>query len=254
VNIKFVSTGVEKLVSENATTLLTAGGVVGTMLTGVLAARAGMKASDTLRKAQAQQVPELSKTEKAVKVWPHFIPPVIIGGCTIASIIGSHHMSAKRAAALAAALGVSQKQFEEYKTKAQEKLGVAKSEKVRDELAKDQIEKTPGASQVIVLEGKVLCLDSLTGRYFESTMDQIKRAANQVNEEILKCDAASADMFYNFLGLDSTSLTQLVGWQVGHMCELDLSTQVADNDRPCIVVDFVNKPRLDFQGDISKYA
>jgi hypothetical protein len=123
------------LITENASTILTAGGVIGTVTTATLAGRAAFKAADIIREEEVKAVQEgnghtmgLSNWERTRLVWPLFIPPVIIGGATIGSIVMANQMSAQRAAALAAAYGISQKQLDEYKRKLEEKLGVKKAE------------------------------------------------------------------------------------------------------------------------------
>src|SRR3954452_3905973 len=165
----------QHLVQENATTLLTAGGVVGTVATAVLAGRAGYKAAEILgeenraRKAafmkQEQaaivEVPKdmIDKWDKAKLLWPYFVPPVVTGSATIGSIIMANRMSAQKAAALAAAYGLAEKQFSEYREKVQEKLTGQKAESIKDELAQDRVNRTPGANQIVVVEGEVLCFD-----------------------------------------------------------------------------------------------
>ena len=116
----------QAIVAENASTILTAGGVVGTVTTAVLTGRASIKAHELIREEELKHIhPEgttdiiegdtmgLSNSKKVLLVWPVFVPPVVIGTATICSIIMANQMSAQRAAALAAAYGVSQRQLEE---------------------------------------------------------------------------------------------------------------------------------------------
>ena len=187
---------VKRLVSENATTLLTAGGVVGTVATGILAWRGGYTTAEKIWAQQTIMVAE-AEAANAVQGTPdkelpvmdiqtkiklgalQAVPPIIVGAGTITAIIFSHRMSAQKAAAMAALYGLSQNQFEEYKAKVQEKLTGPKAQSIDDELAQDRVNATPGANQVIVVEGKVLCFDAPTGRYFQSSMEDIKRGGDQ---------------------------------------------------------------------------
>lgn len=250
----------QQLLQDNATTLLTAGGVVGTVATAVLAGRASFKASEIIREEELRHVhPEgttdaidtgntlgLDRKDKVLLVWPLFIPSVITGGATIGSIVLANRMSAQKAAALAAAYGLSQKQFEEYKTKVAEKLGIQKAQKVQDELAQDRVNKAPGGNQIVIVEGEVLCFDQPTGRYFRSTMDAINKAVNSTNAHILHHDHASASHFYEELGLPATSWTDEVGWSTDQLLELDISTVMSDDDKPCIAIDFKTLPKADY--------
>lgn len=249
----------QQLLQENSTTLLTAGGVFGTVATAILAGRASFKAAEIIRDEELTHVyPEgttdvledgtmgLTRIHKVQMVWPLFVPPVAVGGVTIASIVLANRMSGQKAAALAAAYGLSQKQFEEYKNKAAEKLGVKKSTDVVDELAQERVNNTPGSSQIIVVEGEVLCFDEPTGRYFRSTMEKIHRAVNAVNAEILHHDHASATMFYEELGLPATTWTDEVGWNTDQLLDLKISTTMAEEKTPCISIDFKTLPKLNY--------
>lgn len=250
---------VQGLLQENATTLLTAGGVVGAVATAVLAGRASFKAAEIIREEELRHIhPEgttdvidkntmgLARKDKILLVWPLYIPSVITGGATIGSIVLANRMSGQKAAALAAAYGLSQKQLEEYKGKVAEKLGLQKEKKIQDELAQDRVNKTPGANQIVIVEGEVLCFDQPTGRFFRSTMDAINKAVNATNAEIIHHDYASASYFYEELGLPATTWTDSVGWNTDQLVELAISTVLSDDEKPCIAIDFKNLPTLNY--------
>lgn len=249
----------QELVQENATTLLTAGGVVGTVATAILAGRASFKAADIIREEELKHIhPEgttdvlegdtmgLRRRDKVLMIWPLFIPPVLTGGATIGSIVLANRMSAQRAAALAAAYGLTQKQLEEYKGKVAEKLGVQKTQKLEDELAQDRVNNASGSQQIVIVDGEVLCFDEPTGRFFTSTMDAINKAVNSVNAEILHHDHASATHFYEELGLPPTTWTDEVGWNTDQLVELKISTTMSPDDKPCIAIDFKTLPKLEY--------
>jgi hypothetical protein len=111
VQIRIVQDTAARFLRDNATTVLTAGGVVGTVATGVLSVRAGMKYSEIIRQEEIRRTAEATAdhspgpvtiTDKAKLVGVHFIPPVVVGGLTITSVVMAHRMSAAKAAALAA--------------------------------------------------------------------------------------------------------------------------------------------------------
>lgn len=246
----------QELLQENATIILTAGGVVGTVATAVLAGRASFKAADIIRDKELAAVhPEgvedtivegtlgLDRKDKILLTFPLFVPPVITGGITIAAIVMANRMNAQRAAALAAAYGLSQRQLEEYKTKAAEKLGVAKTQKLDDELAQDRVNRAWGDGQVILIgDGEVMCYDEPTGRFFKSTMQMIDSAVNTTNEEIIHHDFVSASHFYEELGLPPTTWTDMVGFNTDNLIELKKSTVLAPDNTPCIAIDFKRAP------------
>jgi hypothetical protein len=246
----------------NAAALLTAGGVVGTVTTAVLAGRAGFKAAEILREQEekwqrdaamydvdhdnAGQLAPITKFDKVRVVGLHFLPPVVTGGATIGAIIMANRVSANKAAALAAAYGLAERNLSEYREKVAEKLTGPKKTAIDDELAQDRVNSADGYQNIVIVEGEVLCFDEPTARYFRSTMENIKSAVNAVNQEILHHDHASAGFFYEELDLPGTSWTDSVGWNTDQLVELKYSTVLSPDGRPCIAIDFKVLPKADY--------
>lgn len=243
------------LLNENSTTILTGVGIVGTVTTAVLAGRASFKAAEIIANEESTFVKEdinspdkfLSKTEKVKMVWPHYIPPVAMGAATITSIVMAHRISSKRIAALAVASTLSERALQEYKAKVVEKLGERQETAVREEIAQDSVTKNPPSGQVIIAgSGDVLCYDSLTGRYFNSTIEQIKAAENKVNYEIIHFDSCSLSTFYDEIGLRPTDYSDMVGWNVSNRMEVKFTTTMSEDNRPCLVIEFSKMPSMDY--------
>lgn len=250
-----------EFISENSTTLLTAGGVVGTVVTAVFAGRAGFKAAEILAEKKAEIYTaqfddpdspdvtwsdiQISKTEVARSVAPHFIPPVVAGGLTIASVIMANRMSAQKAAALAAAYGLAEKNLSEYKAKVSEKLTGPKRDAIETEIAQDNVDRTPMNNTIIVSGDEVLCFDKPTGRYFKSTMERIRSAVNATNAEIIHNDYTDASTFYNALGMAPTSWSEDTGWNVDRLMDVSIHA-VEKEGRPVLVMDFTVLPKPDY--------
>jgi len=249
---------VARFTAENATTLLTAGGVVGTVATGVLAARGGLKYSQIIRAKQdeilegidpiasgAEEI-AIPTNEKLRIAVINFAPPVLIGGATIASIIMAHRMSGAKIAAMAAAYGLAERNLSEYKEKVAEKLTGPKAQQIDDEVAQDRVSRTPGHETIIIGDGNVLCFDACTGRYFQSTVEQIRAAMNSTNAEILNHDYVRASYFYEELGLKPTTWTDETGWNRDHLPELKITSGMTEDKKPYISIDFTILPKVDY--------
>lgn len=260
--------GIGRLLSEHASTLLTAGGVVGVVGTAVLTGRASFQSAKALTEQEDQwnkdaarydvendghgRLDPLTKTDKVKTTWPYFVPPVVCGSLTIASIVMSNRVSAKEAAALAAAYGITQNQLEEYRAKVLEKLGVNKEQKIRDEIAQDGVNENPPKGQVLLLgEGLVLCKDSLSGRYFQSTVERIRKAENAVNAQLFHHQICSLNFFYEEVGLETTDLGDGLGWNMvtadSKQLTINFTTTMTDAERPCIVLDFNILPKHNYE-------
>lgn len=232
-------------VGNNSTTLLTSVGVTGTVTTAVLTGRASFKAAHILREKEtdillgSRPTRELDLREKVSLVWPHYIPAVGVGSATIAAIIMANRLSAKEAAALAAAYGISERAFQEYKEKVVEKLGEGKETKIRDEIAQDRINAHPVNTREVIIAGtgEVLCFDLLSGRYFQSSVEEIKKAENKVNYAIVNHMYASLSEFYDEVGLPPNQMSDTLGWNINTPLEVKFSTVMSIDDRPCVAID-----------------
>jgi hypothetical protein len=245
---------VKYLLNDHSTTILTAAGVVGTVGTAYLTGRATFKAAEIIAKEQDQVYgedvhvkKEMTKIDKTKLVWHLYLPPIAVGSLTIASIITANRISSKKIAALVVASGVSERAFQEYKDKVVEKLGARQDQKIRDEVAQDRMT-NPGNSREIILAGtgEVLCYDTLTGRYFQSTMEEIKRAENRMNYEMIHFQSVSLSMFYDEVGLPPTDYTDSVGWNLNNKFEVQFSTVMSQDNRPCLAIGFSHPPTLNY--------
>lgn len=263
-----LTAGLGRVMSDNATTLLTGGGVFGVIGTAVLSYRAGMKGSEAL-KAQSEKwyadataydiesdgAGQFSPNTKwdMIKVQlPQMVIPALLGGATIAAIIMSNRVSAKQAAVLAAAYGLNQKQLEEYKEKVKEVVGVNKEKKVREAIAQDEVNDNPPKGQVLILgEGNVLCYDSLSGRYFQSTADKIGKAENAVNGELYHHQICSLSFFYDEVGLKPTELSDGLGWNMSTSDDSQLKVEVTavltEDEKPCLNLGFNMYPKHGYE-------
>lgn len=255
-NFRVIQHKAGQFLEENASSILTAGGVIGVTMTAVLTGKASFKAAEILQRETELRQDDASSDRFAIQrweavkmVWPHFIPPAIMCGATVGCIIAANVMSAKRAAALAAAYGISERNLREYKEKTLEKLGMNKERSLRDEIAQDRVSKNPPTSEVIILAGgDVLCFDMHTGRYFRSSVEAIKKAENVMNQELFNHQYASLSQFYDEVGLPPTSFSDEVGWNMAQTgpVELRFSTVMSKDDQPCIAYDFTNPPKTEY--------
>lgn len=251
-NLPAIMKHVEKFVTDNSPTILTALGVTGTVTTALFTGQAVIKAMRVLEEEhQAVGVDLAPLTKEDVKlVWKLFIPAAVSGAFSIACIIGANRIGTRRAAALATAYSLSEKAFVEYREKIVEKLGEKKEEQVRHELAQDRVTRTPGSNEVIIASNKVLCFDEYSGRYFESDMETLRRAQNDVNEQVLQNGSASLFDFYKAIGLAPTKYSHEIGWNStwtpSHCCDLKFSAVLSEDGRPCIAIDHLFVPVRDY--------
>ena len=230
--------------------ILTGVGIAGMITTVVFAVKATPKAMELIKEAEKDKKESLTATEKVKVAWRPYIPTAISGSMSIACVVGANSVNAKRNAALTAAYTLSETALKEYKSKVIETIGEKKEKVIKDKVAKDKVDKNPvSKTEVIVTEkGNTLCYDAISGRYFKSDIETIKKAANELNRRMISEMYISLNEFFGEIGLKETKLGDELGWNLDDgLIELDFSSQIADDGTPCIVVDYLIAPRYDFE-------
>ena len=243
--------------------ILTGLGIAGMLSTTILAVKATPKALilienrkrdirfESIRdKNTPPQSDKLTPIETIKTVWKCYIPATATCVCSIACLVGASSVSARRNAALAAAYTLSESAFSDYKEKVVKTLGEKKEEAVRDAVAKDKVDKNPVEANDVVLtqRGETLCYDALSGRYFKSDIEQIRKAVNELNHQLLLDTYVSLNDLYDILGLDQIPIGDSLEWMVDSessdkgLIELRFSSQLASDGTPCVVLDFINPP------------
>lgn len=250
VNIKALTDSAVKVLKKRSPEILTGIGITGMIMTTVLAVKATPKAMMLIEERKLDlQTDKITKVEAVKTVWPCYILPVITGAASIACLVGASSVNARRNAALATAYALSETAFKEYQDQVVESIGTKKSSEIRDELAKKKLDRDPVATNEIVVtdKGETLCYEPLSGRYFRSDIDKIKRALNEVNNMLLKDEHIVLNDFYCEIGLGETKIGDDLGWHIqAGLVDIHFSTHLAANGEPCLVIDFVTPPTYDY--------
>lgn len=258
-----------RMVKKRSPEILTGLGIAGMITTTVLAVKATPKALELIEGEKCKQNRELLdeaekngqdncaqinklKPVEVVKVaWKPYIPAVLLGTASVACLIGANSVHARRHAALYSAYKLSETAYTEYKDKVVETIGEKKEKKVRDEIAKDKVEKNPASKTEIFMTGKgeSLFYDPLSGRYFMSDMESIRKIVNDLNYAMGYGTEmyVSLSQLYDELGLKHTGVSDDIGWNISDgLIEPEFSTQMSDDGRPCIVMDFLVTPQYNY--------
>ena len=224
--------------SKHSPEILTGIGIAGMITTTVLAVKATPKALKLMEDAQYDKEEDLTVPEKVKVTWKCYIPATLLGLASVGCLIGANSVNLRRKAALATAYKLSETALAEYKEKVIETVGEEKAKDIRSAIAKDKMEKNPVTkSEVIITDkGESLFCDSISGRYFKSDMNTIEKAVNTINRRLLNEMSVSLTEFYSEIGLSPTSLSEELGWNMNEgQIEIDFSSQITDDGRPCIM-------------------
>ena len=231
--------------------ILTGTGIAGMIVTTVMAVRATPKALMLLEEKKNEcETDTLTLVETVKTAWTCYIPSVIIGGMSVFCLIGASSAHIRRNAALATAYALSETTLKEYQKKVVETIGEKKEHAIRDSIAKERIDRHPVKQQEIIMtnKGETLCYDSLSGRYFKSDIDKIKKSVNELNRQMIADEYISLNDFYYELGLDNTKLGDDLGWHIDDgLIEISFSSQLANGEIPCLVLDYQIAPQYDYR-------
>lgn len=249
-NISKIINEIQKAVIKHSPEILTGLGIAGMITTTVLAVKATPKALDLINDRKDElETEKLPPTEVVKTAWKCYIPAAVTCATSTACLIGASSVHLKRNAALATAYKLSESAISEYKDAVIDKLGEKKEQTIRDKVAEEKMKKNPvSSSEVFITEkGNTLCYDTISGRYFKSDIDRIKRAENAINKQLLDEMYVSLNDLYDELDLDHTKLGDELGWKIDDgLVELYFSSQLADDGTPCVVMDFTRAPKYNF--------
>lgn len=243
-NAREVVKNVGGVISKNSPTLLTGLAVTGLITTTILAVKATPKAMWLIEEAEIAALGPLTKQDIVKAAWKPYIPAAAVGAATIACIIGANHINLRRNAAIASLYSLTDAAFTEYKAKVVETIGKNKEEKVRNEITEERLAKAPANNVIFTGKGEHLCYDSLSGRYFKSDIESIRRTVNKINHELMNSMFVPLNDIYSALGLDSVKLGEEMGVDIERgLLDVSYSSHLTADEVPCLVLDFEVHPR-----------
>ena len=253
-NAKSIKTAVDavgKTMRSNSPTILTGLGVAGLVTTVVLAVKATPKAMKLIEEYDEYLgYKTTSDPMTTIKVaWKPYIPAMVMGTATIACIIGSNSINLRRNAALAGAYSLTETVLKEYQSKVVETIGEKKEQAIKDEIAKDTIKANPVVGKDVINTGfgDTLCFDTLSGRYFYSNMEALRRAQNDINHDLINDVWVSLNEAYAKMGLKGIDLGEETGWNVDKMLEFEFSSHLSETGVPCLVLGYRRLPFPNFR-------
>lgn len=256
-----------RTLKDNSPSILSAVAAAGVVGTTILAVRATPRALEAIAQAkQDKEYAEASAEERSIidqdkretqtltvretveATWRLYLPAAFCGGATIACLFGSSSISSRRNAAMLGAYTLVDTAFREYKDKVVEQIGAPREQKVTDAVAADRIANNPVSAATVIVTGSggTLCHDPISGRYFQSDIEKIRRAENAFNSQIIGDMWGSLNDWYTLLGLEHTAIGELLGWNTLTLLELRYSSHLTDDGTPCLVLEYTKLPFADY--------
>ena len=167
---------------RNGSTILAVIGGAGVIATSIMAVRETPKALKLIEDAKEEKGEDLTVFETIKVAGPVYIPSILMGVSTIACIFGVNALNKRKQAALMSAYALLDNSYKEYKSKTVELQGEDFNSCVREEIAKDRYTGDDNSDDT----NKVLFYDEFSGRYFNSTMEDVLKAEYEINKRLLR--------------------------------------------------------------------
>lgn len=240
-----------RFLDKNSPTILTTLGVVGVVTTSVSAGQATIKATKILE--DAGPIKDFKNWDKDKKLQivkdlgVIYAPTIIMGAATVTSIIFANRIASKRTAVLASLYSLSEKALDNYKLKADEIIGAKKMQKVKDEVEYDRLIPMDQVGSIYNTgHGNSLFFNTFDGRYFRSDIEYVRKVINDLNFELLNSMFVSLNEFYADMGLERSTIGDMVGWTIENQIMPRYTCRLMENEEPCTIVTFDVDPKYDF--------
>ena len=244
---------------RHASTILTFAGGAGVITTAALAVKATPKALEKIDKAKEEKEEKLTKLEIVKAAGTTYIPAMLIGVGTLACIFGANVLNQRSQASLISAYALVDNSFKKYKKKLVELHGEETHQSVVDALAIEE-------AQDVQVTGSYLCgycdlgadadgepmlfYEEYSGRYFESTIEQVLQAEYHLNRNYILRGYTVLNEFYDFLGIEQKDYGDKVGWtptdEGEYWIEFNHRKINIDDDLECYIIEMPWEPSAEF--------
>lgn len=219
--------------------------------TSIMAVKATPKALMLIEKAEEGKGENLTKLEIVTAAGPAYIPSVAMGAATIICIFGANILNKRQQAAITSAYGLVSASYHEYRDKVKELYGADADNNIKEEIAKDKYDE----NEVPNNDGKQLFYDEYSGRYFESTMENVLNAEYYINRDLSLRDYATINEFYEYLNIDPIKSGDELGWSSGMNFDyywqswIDFTHRktILDDGRECYIITIFEEPTLEWK-------
>jgi len=240
---------------EHSPEILIGAGVVGMATSSVLAVRATPRALELMEDKKAELgVTYLTRKEVAQTTWKQYIPAIGLGVVSASCIILGTSQNMRRNTALATVYALSESTLREYEVKTKELVGEEKAKEIDTEVNKSVALKRQVQTNTIIENrdsgyvahtgnGDTLIYDSLSGRFFRSSVNAVERAVNSVNHSLNNEYIMTMNDLYNEMDVPTVGVGSLLGWKSDkESIEITFDSDVDKLGNPFLILSYINKP------------
>lgn len=184
-------------------------GIAGYFVSIALTIKATRKVDEVLKSKKEEKGSKLTKEEIVLATYKHVAPPVILSIAATACILNAQRINAVKIAALTAGYNVV-KDRSDIKDKLLDQFVSDDKKLTKAEDPEDQaiIDKTPFTRDepYMLGQGKNLFLDEFSGRYFLSSVEEVKKAFNDFNANLMVDEELYLNDLYEHLNMEAIGI------------------------------------------------
>lgn len=253
------SKAIRRTIRKFGPPVLAAASVIGTMVTGYLAAKAGMKSAALLKEAEDAKGEPLTTGEKIKAIGKEYVPAVAVGAATTASIIGGYAIGKRINAGLSAGYLALHEKYKQYQEEVKEEYGEEAHEKILERMAKpgaEKAEEVPITCECLgsrcnldfqAVDEERTFLDAWSGKYFTSTINRVMAAEAHLNRNFILGGDISLECWYEFLGIEvpEEAKKDFFGWTIEdelYWIDFNHYKMITDDGFEAYVIEFAWDP------------
>lgn len=239
------------ILNKQSPTILTVLGVAGLIGSVALAIKATPKAVEAIEAEKRFRHDEYSDDRPLEPIdivkttWKHYIPTASVMATTIVCIVASNSINTHRLATLTSIATLAETSLKRYQKAVVEEVGDKKENKIRGRMANEEVgENPPDMNHVIQTnQGATLFRDGISGRYFYSDIEFVKKTINEFNKRLLSEMTIPLNEFYADLYLPPIDIGGQLGWDVEKdLLNADILPGITADGILCAVLSYKSMP------------
>lgn len=227
----------------NKNILLASLSVVGVGVTVFCTHKSTLKAVEMLKNKDVQN---MSKKEIVKETYKAYIPTAIVGGATLAVIIGNAVINRQSQLGVIAASGIFAKKYDAIIDKIKTTYGEEAVKTIKNDIRVEGCDKIEESEDVYIEStgaltstylgkdnsaNKKIFYDSFGDRWFYARLSDVISAEYHLNRNFVLTGCATLNMLYDFLGLEATREGNFTGWEIDDdMYFIDFDNEVCEDE------------------------
>jgi len=205
-----------KNISKHSPEILTVLGITGGIVSVALACTATEKAIRTIDRVCVDNDTDYVEPKEKIKLtWKYYIPSAIVGGTSIACIIGAKHITDKRFTGLVTAYKISEAALIDFRNEVKESIGEKKAAAIQSKADEKTIKtaiEAPTNSLYIGDDTVIDMWDPYSNTKFRNKVENIRKIKNDMVDILQQEGEVDLNTYFCAADIGWNETGELLGW------------------------------------------